>query len=1399
MSPDSIMEERICPYPGLRPFNEEESIFFRGREEHIEKIISQLEEKKFVMLTGASGDGKSSLVYAGVIPNARAGFFKAKFNNWLIADFKPERTPLKNMAIALADKLGYTDVAEVEKELGFGFSSLINLYKNSPYHLDYNSDKWKNTSEADRKVLKRKAANLFLLVDQFEEFFTNSENYNHGKASVASQVVVNLLLETAKIALAEDLPIYIICTMRSDYIGQCAAFRGLPEYIGFSQFFVPRLKRKEIHQVIEEPAMLNGDKIANRLTETLINEIGEGFDQLPVLQHALNQIWNQASKGVEEMNLIHLAKLSGLPKDQLPQEDKNSFESWFETVPTFKKAFFNAPSLENVLNAHANELYETTADYYNKRQDEKITREEAETIIKIAFQCLTKIDNSRAVRNRMSLQEITNIINRPEVTAEKVGKVLDIFRLPGNTLIKPYISIDGKHEKLNPGDVLDITHESLIRNWDLLTEWGKEEHENLLNFLDFNKSLQRWITNDKSKGYLLPIGPLTFFENWYSKCNPNKYWLARYDESDAPEEEKLRKAEETLINAQEFIKQSAAKLFFTRTVMKYGANRLLTYLGILVFIITCTYYYFDYQKKQNSSVIRDISAQGIGMLKSNKIDPEVKARFLINYERLNPGSWNNILDSLKNDSLAYDIGYSMFTELQNYDDYYKQKINPLCLPILKYLNNNKTLDIDTVTFSGIESKLDRNNQLITTLCYVLSHEPNPLVYDMRRKHLKNVRQIMHHIIEKKILFSNIHQFNYGIELLLGLSQNTDEALYLASKISPFDEGTEAAFTFFYPKEKTYTAPATFATFTHNGGYQFMAYVYSSLKDTINTLKCIDSVVKYNTGYKNYYGENFCTVLEYAFISGGFTPGFISEALLKKYEQVSGESKLNIIGQIIANNTNVVSPLQYFSNKGGANLITYLIPDYYKDMIFDYYLKLINTQNAGKSGVSYQILSDENGNPVKVKNSGKASGILTQDELNFKLAMYYKKFALYESIKSKNRSTKIKTYLYKAFEMYSKVSDEYLNNDFISASDPNAVLFGQTPEPIKNSVLFLYPKVIDERSHSYNLIGYSFPFMDFLIENPQYHKLCLSKEVLDAFNKFMYSYLETHWNVPIIERDSLNYNYISFIKLTSESLSGYLDKNTKTLYDLIATIELFKKNDLLGAMKAYKALDFSVLLSPDFQKNQFQERANVHNALLKLLAEYLAINNNLDESFKVAKALVDKKNLRSTYMDIAYNLQEKGPIENTFIYLDSLYASIDQDQKMGMKLFRVLGMIGGGDIYQLATFQMKDIPEPLKPRALQNFIRGISYSGQYYKALTNFPEYISSSAEMDLWGEIMNAEANKIFLQDLKYSQHDLDAPQADLSKEGNLKRVLLTSGWESYIKNNYSDDYGGDHFGDYEQ
>src|SRR6185369_15686066 len=99
-------EIHICPYTGLRSFTEEESLYFKGRDLQVDQITALLEQNRFLMVTGASGEGKSSLIYAGLVPNARAGFFKAKYTNWAVADFRPERSPVKNMAQAVATTFG---------------------------------------------------------------------------------------------------------------------------------------------------------------------------------------------------------------------------------------------------------------------------------------------------------------------------------------------------------------------------------------------------------------------------------------------------------------------------------------------------------------------------------------------------------------------------------------------------------------------------------------------------------------------------------------------------------------------------------------------------------------------------------------------------------------------------------------------------------------------------------------------------------------------------------------------------------------------------------------------------------------------------------------------------------------------------------------------------------------------------------------------------------------------------------------------------------------------------------------------------------------------------------------------------------------------------------------------
>ena len=562
----SDSQPAICPYPGLRSFNEKESLYFKGRELQVEEIIDRLTVDKFLMLTGASGDGKSSLIFAGVVPNCRAGFFKAKFSNWVITSFRPERTPLRNLAASLAPYTANTEsvslaegISSVENSLQYGYSSLIDVYKESELFFDTNSPEWIDADEAQKKNLKRKAANLLIIVDQFEEFFTNPENFDRitSTAAESTQVIVSLLLETIKIAKEQDIPIYIVCTMRSDYLGQCAALRGFPEKIEESLFFLPRLTRKDIVQVIQEPAVLSGNSITERLVQRLLNDTHRGIDILPVLQHCLNRIWHAADRGHETMDLTHYAMVGGIRGDHLPEEDKEGYLEWYEQQPDSRKKHLQNPSLANVLNMHADELYESANQQLipeNIRNNKAFTIEERKFIIETTFKCLTKIDDNRAIRNIMSLNEIAEMVGKDKYDLELVAEVIKPFRLYGNTLIRPFLTKEpdsAEAEADQPEQpatedpasaknqdreaVLDITHEALIRNWKLLEKWTREEHADVLTYRDMLAQFNRWILNNKSKKHLLSAGLFDYFIKWFDKKKPGVAWISRYIDKDQGE------------------------------------------------------------------------------------------------------------------------------------------------------------------------------------------------------------------------------------------------------------------------------------------------------------------------------------------------------------------------------------------------------------------------------------------------------------------------------------------------------------------------------------------------------------------------------------------------------------------------------------------------------------------------------------------------------------------------------------------------------------------------------------------------------------------------------------------------------------------------------------------------
>lgn len=589
--PDS---PRVCPYIGLRPFEEEEMVFYHGRDKHITKILEQLQERKFVMVTGASGDGKSSLVFAGVLPALRANLMPAPYPSWAIAAFRPEKQPLTNLATALASALGYSQVATVENRLAYGFSALVDLYKSSPAYVDPTSEAFQALSDAEKIARLREGQNLLILVDQFEEFFTNEENYSAGVASPLAQITVNVLSETIRIAQREGLPIWVIFTMRSDFIGQCVAFHGFAELIGESTYFVPRLTREEFQAVIEKPVELNGDRITPRLTQRLLNDLGDGIDQLPVLQHALHRIWHAADEGKRPLDLLDYALVGGLAANRLPEQDRPLFEKYLANLPETERQLYQNARLRNVLNFHAEWLYNNADRLYQAHYNEALSIDLLQAIIRGIFVSLTRIDEGRAVRARLTLGQITDILGIEGVTTDVVARVAALFRSEKVSFLQPALRA-GESPLLSPNDTLTVSHESLIRNWERLIRWAEAEAQSVRIFRELKFQVQRWLEAHQSNRLLLSGGAYQYFSEWYYGTRPNAAWMRRYllPEELVPEEEPLTQA---------LALRDAIELYLARSKARIERNRrlLLLALGIITVLFLLSLIALYYAEVQRS-------------------------------------------------------------------------------------------------------------------------------------------------------------------------------------------------------------------------------------------------------------------------------------------------------------------------------------------------------------------------------------------------------------------------------------------------------------------------------------------------------------------------------------------------------------------------------------------------------------------------------------------------------------------------------------------------------------------------------------------------------------------------------------------------------------------------------
>jgi hypothetical protein len=454
--------ERINPYVGLRPFFYEDSLYFFGRDRQINDLLALLRHNRFLGVVGSSGSGKSSLVRAGLLPMLLGGFLESERDSWALAQVKPGDTPLVNLAEGLIRAAGETPTPDA-------IAALVEDIANR--HV-----------EAVTKYLDSHVAdsNILLLVDQFEELFAfrskagdpgpNQAREAARRRSEAS-TYVDLMLRLAEYP---GLPIYVVLTMRTDFLGDCDLFYGLPESLNIGRYLVPRLSRDELREAIECPATLAGATVAPRLLDQILNALGDRMDRLPVVQHALVRTFDEWVRCGRNgpIDLAHYDAVGGL---------------------------------ERALNNDA---------------DAAMAGLDARHV-EAMFRRLTNTDiNKRRIRSPARISELMAVTGADRAAIDAVIKP---FADKRRSFL--YLSNDG--DAADPR--VDIAHESLIRNWDRLVGWTEAESQARDIYVDLVDRARRW----KNRSGSLLEGPerRNAFA-WVTTTNPKRGWAKRYAEAD---------------------------------------------------------------------------------------------------------------------------------------------------------------------------------------------------------------------------------------------------------------------------------------------------------------------------------------------------------------------------------------------------------------------------------------------------------------------------------------------------------------------------------------------------------------------------------------------------------------------------------------------------------------------------------------------------------------------------------------------------------------------------------------------------------------------------------------------------------------------------------------------------
>jgi energy-coupling factor transporter ATP-binding protein EcfA2 len=513
------------PYPGLRPFLDFEAALLFGRERQVREVIDRLRETQFVAVLGGSGSGKSSLIHAGVVPELRSFGIPGAGDLWLPMTCTPgtnvsaedtalrRHSPITRLARRFgqllhsrgseqADAARDAEIAEVFRQEA-GFARLLDTY---------------GTQLAVPPGPDPNDARVLFVLDQFEEIFHPT---NKGVTDAS------LLVERVLDHFFNPHPrCYVVLTMRSEHLNDCAAFLELPDAINKSSFLIRRLDDGELRDAITGPAQrflrLMARSAADRgpdepalpaevrfepvVLDRLLRDvkaITHDPDHLPLLQHLLARLWEAALER-EEMDVpvpAHITEIDlvrAVTAGRVPVGDEQPLP---ERLNTLRACVDNWP--ESLYRWHGPE---------QQAQLDALFRHLAFKDPNTGLYSQQRIDVDEAAR--LLGAGITRNHLRALLAEGFLGSV-------------DYLFWDDE----DPSRItLKVSHESFIRGWQRFRELIDRESEHFDEFLHVLRQCAGWVASGEQEDFLLETGEMrrlrdSGFEQRLARPEQRRSWF----------------------------------------------------------------------------------------------------------------------------------------------------------------------------------------------------------------------------------------------------------------------------------------------------------------------------------------------------------------------------------------------------------------------------------------------------------------------------------------------------------------------------------------------------------------------------------------------------------------------------------------------------------------------------------------------------------------------------------------------------------------------------------------------------------------------------------------------------------------------------------------------------------